>query len=173
MRLLVLVFLGYFISSVVACFGEYGVYERTLYWYAYKLDVAVHGKPRQIAERCTRNKAKSECNFQEFLNFIDKSPSPKRIAGDISGNSVDELAQTLRDHGYTGKYKPHHVISSILDEPEQMGALFNRVSKIQLVNVPDINPSHSSRMPWKASRTKPKTLTILRSAHSSKTPKLP
>lgn len=128
MRLSFLALVGYLISCV-ACFGEYGAYERVLYWNAYQLDAALHDRPQFISTGCTNGMPKrvKKCTFQQWLDYMDNSEGTTRITADISGMSVDRLAQELQDHRYTGKYKLHHVINGVQDTSGQMPTLFKEV----------------------------------------------
>ncbi|KAL4896951.1 hypothetical protein BDV59DRAFT_198399 [Aspergillus ambiguus] len=134
MKLPLFALLGYLVI-LVSSFGTYGAFERALFWYAYELDAAVNGKPEYIGSRCPEalglGKRTSRCNFQQFLEFIDRSGDeghrPTPITRDISGLTVDELGRELQNHGYTGKYMLHNVINGI---PEQSGQIPNLMKNV-------------------------------------------
>lgn len=135
MKLSLLALWGYLVSFVLS-FGEYGAYERALYWYAYEIDVAVHERPQLIAPRCTKDKPNRvrKCSSLQFLDFIDASGSddtrPTPITRDVSGMSVDELAQTLQNYGYTGKYVPGAIINGASNTVGEIPALFKAVRRL-------------------------------------------
>lgn len=128
MKLSLLSLVGYLVSSAV-CFGEYGAYERALYWYAYDLDARLNERPTLISTGCTDGMPKrvKRCNFQQWLEYMDNSNGPTRITADISGMSVDRLAQELQNHRYTGQYTLHRVIHGISETSGQMPTLFKQV----------------------------------------------
>ncbi|KAL6233775.1 hypothetical protein BDW75DRAFT_241741 [Aspergillus navahoensis] len=58
-----------------------------------------------------------ECTFQQWLDYMyngaTEASKPTLITANISQMSVDQLAQELQDHGYTGKYILHHVVNGV------------------------------------------------------------
>lgn len=130
MKLCLLALWGYLVSFVLG-FGQYGAYERALYWYAYELDAAVNGEPKYIAPRCTRGKPEKKCSFQQFLDFIDNSENTTPINRDVSGMTVDELAQKLQENEYTGKYITANIITGLSNGAGQIPTLFTRVRRFE------------------------------------------
>lgn len=66
------------VSSVLASLGA-GPYQTVFFWYAYRLGIEAFGEDSKIAPGC------KNCNFDEFIKYIQKKPTLNRKGQPVGG----------------------------------------------------------------------------------------
>ncbi|KAJ5256935.1 hypothetical protein N7478_013039 [Penicillium angulare] len=126
-NLLLQALLAVWMACMVSAYGNYGAYERVMFWYAYQIDCDIHGGLSQIvAPACSR---KGRCTFEQFMKYIEKSQpnvTPRGIANNLG---VDEMAGKLYDQGFKGKYDGTHIIEGESDDEQTTARIFKTIAQ--------------------------------------------
>ncbi|OAQ60268.1 heat-labile enterotoxin, A chain [Pochonia chlamydosporia 170] len=113
----VLALLGF--AVMAAAYSEVGIYERFYFYYAYKLDSMIVGQPL-IAAGC------KNCNFNEFINFIEGNEGNKiRKVSAEHFPDVEKTAKLYEASGAATQVREGRVYNGAKD----YGELFELVRK--------------------------------------------
>ncbi|KAH8904877.1 hypothetical protein BR93DRAFT_969717 [Coniochaeta sp. PMI_546] len=127
-------FLLAYLSASVLAYDLYGGYERMLYYYAYRMDVAKNGKAKTIGSGCKpAGGGSGPCNILDFVQFINndgvRPDMDKHMpAGwDKDFPDANQAARALRDADATKAYNCNK-IHTVLGRNDVEGA-FKKVSE--------------------------------------------
>lgn len=106
------------ITTCVNTYGKAGAYERILYYYAYKLDCAIHKVPTKFAPKCG-----SDCTFNGFIKLIDALGHVDITQEEFP--EIDTTTAALESLALTEKYNPDFIVPGARPDPN--GSLISHV----------------------------------------------